>query len=73
MALSCVRAGSSWILGITSPKEWLGTSTGGFTILGGVQEPWRQRDMVSGHGGDGLGLDWTVLDDFSSHTDSIIL
>jgi len=29
--------------------------------------------MVSGHGGDGLGLDWTVLDDFSSHTDSIIL
>ena len=67
MALSCVRAGSSWILGITSPKEWLGTSTGGFTIPGGVQELWRQRDIVSGHGEDGLGLDCSPWRLFQSY------
>ena len=31
------------------------------------------RDMVSGHGGDGLGLDLVILEVFSSLNDPIIL
>jgi len=31
------------------------------------------RDVVSGHGEDGLGLDWMVLDVFSNLNDSMIL
>jgi len=30
-------------------------------------------DMVSGHGGDGLGLDWMILEVFSNLNDSMIL
>ena len=37
---------SGWILGITSPKEWLGTGAaaqggGGGSVPGGVPETWR--------------------------------
>ena len=31
------------------------------------------RDVVSGHGGDGLGLDWMILVVFSNLDDSEIL
>lgn len=31
------------------------------------------RNMISVHGGDPLGLDWTILDMFSSPNDSMIL
>ena len=31
------------------------------------------RDMVSGHGGDGMGLDLGVLEVFSNLNDSVIL
>ena len=31
------------------------------------------RDMVSGHGGDGMGLDLGVLEIFSNLNDSVIL
>ena len=31
------------------------------------------RDVVSGHGGDGLGLDWMILEVFSNVNDFIIL
>ena len=29
------------------------------------------RDVVSGHGGDELGLDWVILEVFSNLTDSV--
>ena len=31
------------------------------------------RDMVSGHGGNGMGLDYGVLEIFSNLNDSVIL
>ena len=31
------------------------------------------RDVVSGHGGDGLGLDWMTVETFSNLSDSVIL
>ena len=30
------------------------------------------RDVVSGHGGGGLGLDWMILEVFSNLNDSVI-
>ena len=31
------------------------------------------RDVVSSHGGDGLGLDWMILEVFSNLNDSVSL
>jgi len=70
MALSCMRGGTGWILGaIPSQKEWWCIGTG---CPGVVESPSMevlkkrvnaaQRDMASGHGGDGLMVE---LDDLS--------
>ena len=48
---------------------------GGVTVPGGVQELCEValRDVVSGHGGDGFGLDWMILEAFSNLNDSLFL
>ena len=64
MASHCARGGSGWILGkIPSPKAWLGIGTAAHGVVESPSlEVFRKRgdvalrDMVSGHGGDGLGL-----------------
>ena len=80
MALSCTRAGSGWVLGNTCLKV---VSTGaGCPGRGGVTIPpgafknrvfVALRDMVSRHGGNGLGSDWMILVVFSYLDDSMIL
>ena len=68
MALSCARGRSGWILGFFFLRcsgdalEQVAQRGGGVTSPGGVQEHREDvvpRDVVSGHGGDGLmfGLD----------------
>jgi len=71
MTSSCTAGGSDRILGKNSPQKvwsWSGTAAqggGGVTVPGSVPEPWRcGTDMVTGHGGDGLGLDWMTLEVF---------
>mgnify|MGYP001859334932 CR=1 FL=1 len=65
---------------ISSPKQWLDTGTGcpgrwwspsleAFENHGDVA----LRDVVSGHGGGGLGLDLGILEVFSNFNDSLIL
>ena len=52
------------------PREMVGSSSlGSFQNYGDVA----LRDIVSGHGGGGLGLDWMILAVLSSLNDSVIL
>jgi len=67
LALHC--RGSGWITGeISSGKEWPGTGTAAQGV--GSHRPWGcaravlGRDVVSGHGGDGLGLDLEMSEFF---------
>ena len=78
MASSCARGGSGWILGtISSPKEQCCSGTAaqggeGVTVHGGVQSgDVALRDVGSGHGEGGLGLDWVILVVFSNINDSM--
>jgi len=77
---SCVRGGSGWILGKTSPKEWsvaqVVQGNGRVTVPGGVPELWRCG--TEGHGQwatlvVGGWLDWVILEVFSNLNDSVIL
>ena len=80
MALSCTRGDSGWMLGaISSPREQPGAGTAAQGVVGSPSLEVFQncgdvalRDVVSGHGGDGLGLNWMILVVFASLNDSVI-
>jgi len=49
-------------------------------ILHDLEPGWKQdmkemalRDVVSGHGGSGLGLDWMISEVFSNCSESMVL
>lgn len=81
MASSCAREGSGWILGeISTLKEWTATGSAQGVVGSPSLEVFQEncgdvalRDAVSGHGGDGLGLDLVILEVFSNFNGSTVL
>ena len=80
MASGCAMEGPSWMLGtISARKEWTDAGTGSPRRLWIPLKVFKNHGdvafghMVSGHGGDGMGLDLGILEVFSSLNDSVVL
>jgi len=80
MASSCTRGSSDWMLGNISERvvmQWHRLPRE--VVQSPSLEVYKERvdvalrDEVSGPGGDGLGLDSFILEDFSNFSDSVIM